>query len=38
MRALNRVFGVALYRYAAEGEPSGTFTAAELVSAVKQKG
>jgi hypothetical protein len=38
MRALNGVFGVALYRYAAEGETTATFTAAELESAVKQKG
>jgi hypothetical protein len=38
MRALNGVFGVALYRYAAEGETTANFTAAELESAIKQKG
>lgn len=37
-RALNGVFGVALYRYAAEGETGSTFTQAELESAVKQRG
>jgi hypothetical protein len=38
MRALSGVFGVALYRYAADGETTATFTEAELESAVKQKG
>ena len=38
MRALSGVFGVALYRYAADGETTATFTQAELESAVKQKG
>jgi hypothetical protein len=37
-KALNGVFGVALYRYATEGEAVGGFTAAELESAVKVKG
>jgi hypothetical protein len=36
-RALSGVFGVALYRFAVEGEAVGGFTAAELESAVKQK-
>jgi Family of unknown function (DUF6159) len=36
-RALNGVFGVALYRYAVEGEAVGGFTAEELESAVKVK-
>ena len=35
--ALNGVFGVALYRYALEGEAVGGFTAGELESAVKAK-
>ena len=37
-KALNGVFGVALYRYATEGEAVGGFTQAELESAVKVKG
>jgi hypothetical protein len=37
-RALNGVFGVALYRFATEGEAVGGFTAADLESAVKVKG
>jgi hypothetical protein len=37
-KALNGVFGVALYRYATEGEAVGGFTTAELESAVKVKG
>src|SRR3954452_8015494 len=37
-RALSGVFGVALYRYAVEGEAVGGFTAEELESAVKTKG
>jgi Family of unknown function (DUF6159) len=37
-KALNGVFGVALYRYATEGEAVGGFTAEELESAVKVKG
>ena len=35
--ALRGIFGVALYRYALDGETVGGFTAAELESAVKQK-
>lgn len=35
--ALNGIFGVALYRYAVEGEATGSFTAEELESAVKTK-
>lgn len=35
--ALNGVFGVALYRYAVEGEAAGGFTQEELESAVKVK-
>jgi hypothetical protein len=37
-KALSGVFGVALYRYATEGEAVGGFTAEELESAVKVKG
>jgi hypothetical protein len=37
-QALNGIFGVALYRYAIDGEAVGGFTAEELESAVKQKG
>jgi len=37
-RALNGIFGVALYRYALDGEAVGGFTAGELESAVKTKG
>ncbi len=37
-KALNGVFGVALYRYATEGEAVGGFTTEELESAVKVKG
>jgi hypothetical protein len=37
-KALNGVFGVALYRYATEGQAVGGFTAEELESAVKVKG
>jgi Family of unknown function (DUF6159) len=36
-RALSGVFGVALYRYALDGEAVGGFTAEELESAVKAK-
>jgi Family of unknown function (DUF6159) len=36
-RALTGIFGVALYRYALDGETVGGFTAAELESAVKAK-
>ena len=36
-RALRGVFGVALYRYAAEGEASGAFSADELESAVSHR-
>ncbi|HET9593928.1 MAG TPA: hypothetical protein VFP17_13540, partial [Solirubrobacterales bacterium] len=37
-RALNGIFGVALYRYALDGEAVGGFTPEELESAVKTKG
>lgn len=37
-RALNGIFGVALYRYALEGEVVGGFTQTDLESAVKVKG
>lgn len=37
-RALTGVFGVALYRYATEGEAVGGFTSEELESAVRVKG
>ncbi|MFI5027406.1 MAG: DUF6159 family protein [Solirubrobacterales bacterium] len=37
-KALSGIFGVALYRYALEGEAVGGFTAGELESAVKTKG
>lgn len=37
-RALSGVFGVALYRFATEGQAVGGFTVAELESAVKVKG
>jgi len=36
-KALTGIFGVALYRYATEGEAVGSFTAAELESAVRRK-
>jgi hypothetical protein len=36
--ALSNIFGVALYRYALDGEAVGGFTAEELESAVKPKG
>ena len=36
-KALNGIFGVALYRYAVEGEAVGGFTQEELESAVKVK-
>jgi Family of unknown function (DUF6159) len=36
-QALGGIFGVALYRYALDGEPVGGFTAEELESAVKRK-
>jgi Family of unknown function (DUF6159) len=36
-KALSGIFGVALYRYALEGEAVGGFTTEELESAVKQK-
>jgi uncharacterized protein DUF6159 len=36
--ALSNIFGVALYRYALDGEALGGFTAQELESAVKTKG
>jgi hypothetical protein len=37
-RALSGIFGVALYRYALDGETVGGFTREELESAVKAKG
>ncbi len=37
-RALNGIFGVALYRYALDGEVVGGFTAEDMESAVKVKG
>jgi hypothetical protein len=37
-RALSGIFGVALYRYALDGEAVGGFTVEELESAVKRKG
>jgi hypothetical protein len=37
-KALSGIFGVALYRYALEGEAVGGFTPEELESAVKTKG
>jgi hypothetical protein len=36
--ALRGIFGVALYRYALDGEAVGGFTPEELESAVKRKG
>jgi hypothetical protein len=36
-KALTGIFGVALYRYATEGEAVGSFTASELESAVRRK-
>jgi uncharacterized protein DUF6159 len=36
-KALSGIFGVALYRYALEGHPSGGFTSDELESAVGRK-
>ena len=36
-QALSGIFGVALYRYALDGEAVGGFTAEELESAVKTK-
>jgi hypothetical protein len=37
-KALSGIFGVALYRYALDGEAVGGFTPADLESAVKSKG
>jgi Family of unknown function (DUF6159) len=37
IQALNGIFGVALYRYALDGQALGGFTPAELESAVKPK-
>jgi hypothetical protein len=37
-RALSGIFGVALYRYALDGEAVGGFRAGELESAVRTKG
>jgi hypothetical protein len=36
--ALSGIFGVALYRYALDGEAVGGFTSEELESAVRTKG
>ena len=36
-KALSGIFGVALYRYATEGEVVGGFTQDDLESAVRQK-
>ena len=36
-KALSGIFGVALYRYATEGQAVGGFSAEELESAVKAK-
>jgi hypothetical protein len=36
-KALSGIFGVALYRYALDGEVVGGFTQADLESAVKPK-
>jgi len=36
--ALSNIFGVALYRYALDGEAVGGFSADELESAVRTKG
>jgi hypothetical protein len=36
-QALSGIFGVALYRYALDGEPTGGFTAADMESAVRRK-
>jgi Family of unknown function (DUF6159) len=38
VNALNGIFGVALYRYAIDGQALGGFTPGELESAVKSKG
>jgi hypothetical protein len=38
VNALNGIFGVALYRYALDGQAVGGFTPAEMESAVKPKG
>jgi hypothetical protein len=38
VNALNGIFGVALYRYAIDGQALGGFTPGELESAVKAKG
>jgi hypothetical protein len=37
LRAMHGVFGVALYRFASDGEVTGGFTAAELESAVRAR-
>ena len=37
-KALSGIFGVALYRYATQGEAGGGFTSEELESAVRSKG
>lgn len=36
--ALGNIFGIALYRYALDGEAVGGFTPAELESAVRAEG
>jgi hypothetical protein len=37
IRALSGIFGVALYRFAADGEATGGFTAGDLESAVRTR-
>jgi hypothetical protein len=37
VRALSGIFGVALYRYAADGDAAGGFTPDELQSAVRPR-
>ncbi|MGH2982381.1 MAG: DUF6159 family protein, partial [Solirubrobacterales bacterium] len=37
-RALKGIFGVALYRYALDGQPAGGFSSEELESAVRTRG
>jgi hypothetical protein len=38
IRTMRGVFGVALYRYAANGETTAAFTQADLESAVRRRG
>jgi hypothetical protein len=37
IRGLSGIFGVALYRFAADGEATGGFTAGDLESAVRTR-